>query len=91
MTPHIGRCARAPRPTPVTSVNGRDGDICIWWTQPRVAIERAPAFGATFARITDRIIYNDFYRAHTLCESTRIYLNIIKGRGIIPKKQGTPT
>jgi hypothetical protein len=27
------RCARAPRPTPVTSVNGRDGDICIWWTQ----------------------------------------------------------
>ena len=28
----VGRCAAqgAPRPTPVTSVNGRDGDICIW-------------------------------------------------------------
>jgi hypothetical protein len=25
--------APARRPTPVTSVNGRVGDICIWWTQ----------------------------------------------------------
>ena len=27
------RCAEAPRPPPVTFVNGRSGDICIWWTQ----------------------------------------------------------
>jgi hypothetical protein len=33
------RCARAPRPTPVTSVNGRDGDISIWWTHLRVKSE----------------------------------------------------
>src|SRR5512132_2889530 len=29
-----GAAQGAPRPTPVTSVNGRDSDICIWWTQP---------------------------------------------------------
>ena len=37
---YAGGFAPARRPTqtavPVTFVNGRDGDICIWWTQKRL-------------------------------------------------------
>jgi len=32
------RARPPPDPTAVTSVNGRNGDICIWWTQAKTGL-----------------------------------------------------